>query len=85
MLADLSTLLQQIAENYDDLDIQDRARFYYQLMLTVSADKVTRRDHTHIVLLHLIFAAISYIDVSIRLHYGLQPVRYCRRLVGSET
>ena len=37
---DLSDLLQLIAEEYNDLDIRDRARFYHQLMLTVSADKV---------------------------------------------
>ena len=38
---DLSELLQLMAKQYNDLDVRDRARFYHQLMLTVSGDKVS--------------------------------------------
>ena len=38
--ADLSTLLQLLAHRYKDLDIRDRSRFYHQLLLTVSGEKV---------------------------------------------
>ena len=37
---DISDLLQLIAQKYGDLDIEDRARFYHQLLLTVSGEKV---------------------------------------------
>ena len=37
---DISDLLQLIAQEYGDLDIEDRARFYHQLLLTVSGEKV---------------------------------------------
>ena len=42
---DLSEMLQLMATRYGDLDVRDRARFYHQLMLTVSGDKVSVKIH----------------------------------------
>ena len=38
-------MLQLMATRYGDLDVRDRARFYHQLMLTVSGDKVSVKIH----------------------------------------
>lgn len=46
--SDISDLLQLIAQKYGDLDIQDRARFYHQLLLTVSGEKVHVDVHTYV-------------------------------------
>ncbi len=52
---DLSTLLEVLAQQYKDLDICDRARFYHQLLLTVSGEKV---DLIH----ECIYSYINYIN-----------------------
>ena len=71
---DISDLLQLIAQKYGDLDIQDRARFYHQLLLTVSGEKVIEMI-TYVVIYTCMYmhAAFSNRYSGFRLRSWIQP------------